>query len=75
MRVRNLKRSKERDPIEGGKKARKASEEGSSGSDLRNGSATQDEQVGSLVNNKVFSAFIFFFKEKPMTKECSSLAN
>ena len=52
MRVNNLKRSKERDPIEGGKKARKASpEEGSSGSDLRNGSATQDEQVGSLVNN------------------------
>jgi len=45
IRVRNLKRSKERDPIEGGKKAKKASEEGSSGSDLRSGPATQDEQV------------------------------
>ena len=44
-RVKNLKRNKERDPIEGGKKAKKASEEGSSGSDLKRGSATQDKQV------------------------------
>ena len=51
LRVKNLKRNKERDPIEGGKKAKKASEEGSSGSDLGRGSATQDEQVGSLANN------------------------
>ena len=51
MRVKNLKRSKERDPIKGAKKAKKASDEGSSGIDLRNGPATQDEQVGSPVNN------------------------
>ena len=44
-RVQNLKRNKERDPSEGGKKAKKASEEGSSASDLRSGSAPQDKQA------------------------------
>ena len=44
-RVKNLKRNKERDPSEGGKKAKKASEEGSSASDLGSGPATQDKQV------------------------------